>query len=371
MKKVGIITFHCADNYGAVLQVFALMEVIKANNFNVEIIDYSPIEIINPYTQFINIKYSIDNKGYLKTTKEIIKRIFDYKKIKTRIKNFSEFRKDYLNLSVKKYLTELELTKDRPKYDFYITGSDQVWNPDFFLKTGGAYFLDFADKTGVKISYAASIAKQVEEKHLIYYEQYLKNFDYISVRENSAKEILSKYTDKEVSVTVDPTLLISKERWSEIATYNNKTKYILVYDLIKDPVTVSIANKIAKNYNCKIISYSSGKGYDNWYCSFSVSSPTEFLGLVENAEFIVTSSFHGTAFAIIFNKPFYTIPHPTRGSRMIDLLHDLGLNERIINTADNFSIANKDIDYVEVNNNLIKLRENSYKFLNNALGIKN
>lgn len=369
MEKVGIITFHCVDNYGAVLQVFALMEAIKAYNFDVEIIDYSPVEIINPYTQFVNIKYSIDTNGYLRTAKGLIIRVLRYKKINMRIKNFSEFRKNYLKLSEKKYLTELELKNDRPKYDFYITGSDQVWNPDFFLKTGGAYFLDFANESGFKISYAASIAKQVEEKYSIYYEQYLRNFDYISVRENSAKEFICKYTDKEISVTLDPTLLIKKERWNEISTYNKKAKYILVYDLIKDPVTVAITNKVAKEYNCKIISYSNGKGYDNWYFSFSGSNPTDFLGFVKNAEFIVTSSFHGTAFAIIFNRPFYTIPHPTRGSRMIDLLNDLGLKERIITDADDFNIV-KDIDYVEVNNKLLELRENSYKFLKKALGVK-
>lgn len=134
MKKAGIITFHCADNFGAVLQAYALMKTIMNFNIDVEIIDFKPTEIIQSYSQFFDIKYSLKHHGILRTAKIFVIKIRDLKKNKTRNVNFQNFRNKYLNISDKIYKTGLDLLKDKPLYDFYITGSAQVWNPDFFYR---------------------------------------------------------------------------------------------------------------------------------------------------------------------------------------------------------------------------------------------
>lgn len=371
MKNVGIITYHCADNFGGVLQVYALMKTIEQLGLRAEVIDFQPKEITYQYSPKFDIEYSLKTQGLLITLKGMLKRFQNKSTLKEKSKNFSEFREEHLKLSMDTYLTEISLKEKPPKYDFYITGSDQVWNPDLFEKIGNSYFLDFASPESTKISYAASIAKKVGNEYSDVFKDNLERFNYVSVREESAKLYLEDKTDKEVKVTIDPTLLLSKNDWVQISTYNkNDDKFILVYDLVKDPVIVSVANKIAKDNGYKIISYSNAKGYENWKGSFSTNNPTDFLGLVEKAEVIVTSSFHGTAFSIIYNKTFYTVPHPTRGSRMVDFLNKLQLSDRMVTDVRQLDEMNFQIDYTKVNKKLIELRNDSLEFLQIALGDK-
>lgn len=371
MKKIGIITFHCADNFGAVLQVYSLQKTIELMGYNPEIIDFRPYRLTKNYSLFVDFKKSLEEMGFLRTTKKMLIRIKNFKENYTRKNNFNHFRNKYLNLSSNTFLTSSELIKRKPLYDYYITGSDQVWNPRFFSDIGESYFLDFAVIDSIKIAYAASIANQIEKDYIDVFRRNLERFDYISVREESAKKTIDKLTEKKVHVTLDPTLLTTEEEWRNISTFNFSTdKYILVYDLVKDPVLISIANRIANQTGYKIISYSSKKGYNNWHSSFSTLNPTEFLGLFDKAEFVITSSFHGTVFSVIFNKPFYTVPHPTRGSRMIDFLNELNLKERIIQNENDDIDFHTVINYESVNKKVSKLRKDSIEFLSNALEIK-
>ena len=372
MKSAGIITYHCADNFGGVLQAYALMKTIEQLGLKAEVIDFQPKEITYQYSPKFDIRYSLKTQGPLITFKGMLKRLQNKSALKVKSKNFSKFREKHLKLSKNTYLTGTSLKENPPKYDFYITGSDQVWNPDIFERIGNSYFLDFGlPELTTRISYAASIAKKVGNEYSNLFINNLKRFNYVSVREESAKLYLKDKTDKEVKVTIDPTLLLSKNDWVQISTYNNNDeKFILVYDLVKNSVIVSVANKIAKDNGYKIISYSNAKGYENWEGTFSTNNPTDFLGLVEKAEAIVTSSFHGTAFSIIYNKIFYTVPHPTRGSRMVDLLNKLQLSDRMITHVSQLEEMNLIIDYTKVNKKLIELRNDSLEFLQIALGIK-
>jgi len=375
MHKVGIITFHCADNFGAVLQAYSLQENVRQlGNFEVEIINFRPNRIVSNYTLFLDVFETLKERSIRGTVKELILRILNSKVNYKRIKNFSEFRKNYLRLSERTYNLSKDLYNDKPKYDYYIAGSDQVWNPKFFCRIGNAYFLEFAREHSKRISYAASIAVEVNNKYYKVFEENLKNFDYISVRENSAKNFIEQFTDKKIYVTVDPTLLNTKEQWDRVATFNFmkdiQGKYILVYDLVKDSNIVNLANAVASRYGGKIISYSNKRGFYNWHSSFSSCSPTDFVGLYKNADFIITSSFHGTVFSLIYNKPFFTVPHPTRGSRMTELLEDVDLIERVFNNNDNLQNINKEINYYKVNKRLAELREKSLSYLKDALGCR-
>lgn len=371
MKKAGIITFHFADNYGAVLQAYALANTIEKLGVKAEIIDFVPNKLREPYKLFPNIKNMVDNKGLSYTIRNTLSRLFYIRHNITRIRSFDEFRNTYLNLSERRYNNVIELLNESFDYDYFITGSDQVWNPKFFSHVNGVYFLDFADKKAKKISYAASIAEKVDKSFNKDYSSYLAMFDYISVREESAKEFLCDKTDKKIEVTLDPTLLLNKEEWNRVSTKKNYNfKYILVYDLISDPLIVKIASKLANATGYKVLSYSRRIDYVNWYSSFSSHSPTDFLGLFANAEYIVTNSFHGTAFSIIYNKPFYTVPHKTRGSRMIDLLNSLEINDRLIKKDEDIKDISNSIDYDKVESKLLEQKDRSMVFLKKALGVK-
>jgi len=230
MKKVGIITFHFADNFGAVLQAYALLRTLQGKNIHVEIINYIPQELREFYNIFFDLKKSVISLGLVKTIKKLLVSVKTLHTKTIKIKNFEKFRNEHLSFSEYLYTTSEELLKKPPIYDVYVTGSDQIWNPDFFTKIGGSYFLDFAVKNADKVSYAASIAKPIESRYFEYYKNYLQSFNYISVRENTAKNELKNIINKDVYIVLDPTLLLEKEDWEKIATYDTVIgeKYILV-----------------------------------------------------------------------------------------------------------------------------------------------
>ena len=370
MKKVGIITFHFADNFGAVLQAYALTKKIENYGINVEIINFTPQKLRSPYALFPNIRAMLSNKGISHTIRTVLGRIYNIKYYVSKIRNFNNFRKMHLYISQQNYKTADELKDVENRYDYCITGSDQVWNPKFFSGFRGSYFLDFAGEKTKKISYAASISEKVETTYYKQYFEYLQDFNNISVREESAKDFLESIINKKIEVTLDPTLLLNKDEWNEIATCKKScNQYILVYNLVNDPIVVKLANKISRETSYRIVSYSKKSQFINWDSSFSSCNPTEFLSLFANAELIITNSFHGTAFALIYNKLFFTIPHPVRGSRMIDLLLKLGLDNQLIRNEQDVENLNKDIDYNEVNSKLLYMKKQSINFLEQVLEI--
>jgi len=371
MKKVGIMTFHCADNFGAVLQVYALQQTIKELNIDVEIIDFRPQALIIPYNHTVNLKNRYSVNGIKGVIRALLSSIYNYRNIESRLKSFRKFRDDNLNISKEKYYFSQELLNSPPKYDYFLTGSDQVWNPSFKRKIGDSYFLDFVDNNAIKISYAASIAEEVDEGLIGDYKNHINRFDYISVREKSGVEFLQNIINNSVEVTLDPTLLLNKRKWKNISKKPNlKEKYILVYGLEHNNELIKLANRLSEEINIKIISYTNQKIFNNVIESFYFKGPDEFLGLFENAEVILTNSFHGTVFSVINNKPFYTIPHTTTGSRMIDLLKILNLEERIIYKAEDLKEFDFNIDYNEVDRILETKRQESINFLKKSFGIK-
>lgn len=370
MKKASILSFQFADNYGAVLQIYAMSKILENKGFSVEVIDFNPEKLAKPYKAGLDLSMFKESENIKSSIRTILIKLFTLRRNLRRNKNFEDFRNNYLNLTDDRFYTSQDLDKAESLklYDVYIVGSDQVWNPAFFEAANDAYFLNFANESSLKIAYAASIAEEISEESFDIFEKNLKNFNAISVRESSAKDEIQPITDKDIMVTLDPTLLMKQDFWKTIIPAAPLPKpFILVYDLVKDERIIKVANSIAKELNCKIISYSYHKGYENWHSTFAGCHPTEFLRLYRDAEFVVTSSFHGTAFSLLFEKKFYTIPHPTRGSRMIDLLNTVGLSDRIISSLDNEVDSNSQIDYAEANKKLSEMRNDSMCFIDNAI----
>lgn len=339
MKTAGIITLHCTDNFGAVLQCYALQECIKKElDINVEIIDYNPKVLRSKFNVMLDwseFKERCKTRGLKKTfTNDILKRLKTYKERKRKKIKFNFFRKEYLNLSKNRY--DMIRAENAPIYDYYITGSDQVWNPNITEGFDETFFLKFARNESVKISYAASIAEKIEEEHYNKYKKLLKEFDYISVRENQHKEVISKLTTKEVFVTLDPTLLLEKADWLKLVSNSNliEDEYILLYCLEKNDDAIRVANKLSEEYKIPVVHYYFGMlrnkiKYDR-KC-FYFEGPNDFLWYIKNAKFVVTSSFHGTVFSVMFNKNFYTtLCVRDNGTRVKSFLNLIGLEDRIV-----------------------------------------
>lgn len=368
MKKIGIITYHCADNLGAVLQVYALQKKINKLGLESEVIDFRPLTLLYPFG--LRRLKDVKTIGLFRTIKSIIVLMIK-RKIKQRKALFKRFRDNYLVVSKQTYYNAEELNANPPRYEYYITGSDQVWNPDFFEKIGKSYFLDFASTNSTKISYAASITKKMDASFNDVFKENINRFDFISIRESEHVDFLKKLTKKPITVALDPTLLLDKEDYNILPIDpKTKEKYVLVYDLQYNEELVKLANKISQEKGYKVISFSDHKKYKNGIKTFEYEGPNEFIGYLENAEFVLTTSFHGVAFSVIFKKPFYTIPHKTRGTRMIDLLNSIGLEDRIVYNFDDLASINYKIDYSKPFELLNKRREESSKFLITALGKK-
>ncbi|WP_158735767.1 polysaccharide pyruvyl transferase family protein [Alteribacillus sp. YIM 98480] len=363
--KIGILTFHDADNYGAVLQAYALKESIQRinNNWNVQVVDYKMSYIIKNYKL---IKINTKNPTIL--IKSLILTLLTLKTNITKKIKFNRFRNDYMNLSDSVY----HKPEDIKEFDSFIIGSDQVWNFDI-TKGDSIFFLDFCNEKTKKISYAASIGNdKLSLKEINHIKKNINNIDNISVREHSAVNILNKITDKHVHRVLDPTLLADITIWNNVIKQNAKTrneKYILVYMVSTNEEVLKTAELVSKKKGLKVLLiHDSFKNNKYGFQHLKGIGPVEFVQLIKNAEYIVTNSFHGTTFSIIFNKNFITIPHKVTGSRMNNLLELLNLEKRLINKREDANeIIKFNIDYTLPNMLLKQEKEKSLKFLVESL----
>ena len=357
--KIGILTFHCAHNYGAILQCYALQEYLKVQGHNVEVIDYRPPYLLKPYSLF-NIN-RIRSRNPIRIIKNFIREsILFYGRYK-RYCGFESFIKNRLNLSAK------VKGKNIPdNYDVYIIGSDQVWNPKITEEFDNIYFANFPFKKEQKkyISYAASMETQeLNHEQKKYFTSALNSLDQISVRENVLCELLQPLTHKDIKQVLDPTLLIESSVWEKVVTPPNiKLKYVLVYQVRINERTMQIANEIAKQIGGIVIETVAWLDKQCLKNKYQYASPEMFLGLIKHASCIVTTSFHGTAFSVIFNKPFYTLVlNDGKDSRSLSLLSSVGLRDRAISleTVPTFT----PIDYSKANQQLNIIRKESSQFL--------
>lgn len=347
--KIGILTFHCAHNYGAVLQVYATQEQLKSMGHEVEVIDYRPNYLLYPYTYEITIKNLFENplKTVLQWLKMKMISVYHRCCAVERRKGFDQFVTTKLNLS---HRTFFEPFVENYDYDCFVIGSDQVWNSMITKKMDPVFWGDFRIRKDAKIiTYAASMPlyslSEIEKKQL---ENKMSNFYAISVREQELKYFLMKNICVSAKVVLDPTLLVQNFVWKKIAVSPKiNRRYVLHYTLGGlGKTSINLAKKIAHQIDGVVVTISLKKGVkgDVYYV---VPTPEEFVGWFEFADFVVTSSFHGTSFALLYQKPFYSIIRGIdKDSRQRSLLSDLGLSERLISVGE-LPDYNK-IDYTPV-----------------------
>lgn len=335
--KVGILTFHDAHNYGAVLQAYALKKYITKLGHNARIINYH--------------HYTIPD-GFPKENNE------------KRWENFNSFIQKLIDYDEEVYQTEEELEK--LDIDVWICGSDQIWNTEITNGINKGFFLNFKTK-GKKISYAVSMGiPELPKEHEEEFEKCIKNLDYISVREETLKKYVEKFTDKPIIKAIDPTFLLEKEDYDELIQENKQEDYILINELGPDDRLIKIAEKIANERNLKIIELNDKKKENYKYEQISDASPMEYLSLIKNSKVIITNSFHGTVFSIIFEKEFYTITRLNRNSRMENILDIVGMRDRLIDKVEEIENVKKQ-DYNKAYKNLEIEIEKSRRFLKDVI----
>lgn len=362
--NVGILTFHRAENFGAVLQAFALQTFLENEGCKVSIIDYR--------NHKIDAMYDIFNPRILFTRKNVFASLHLYlsrfKNIRDRKickKKYEDFRRNFFHLT-DKFQT---LKKSTDFFDYVIVGSDQVWNLHL---TGGLdrnYFLDFAKDTKTKkIAYAASAEK--DPAHLLLHHKktvsrLLDDFDVLSVREDFLKDELKDYTAKEIKVCLDPTFLLNGNSYVKLASTVPDYGYVLVYHMTPIPSGSVLAEKIATSKNLKIkeihIGYGYGKGDERHKVNLG---PLEILNYIAHAQEVITSSFHGLALSIILKKNVWVIDKGNN-LRQRNLLSHLGLENHLLTCVEDYD--GDKIDYNSVDSKLNQLIKDSKEFIRNAI----
>ena len=350
MKKVGVITFSKSINPGAFLQAYALQQVLKKNKYDASLIDY---------------QNSIDKKRYSVISTKTIKALFGsmfYLPLElSRKHNFSRAQKN------------LTYTTLEDNYDVAIAGSDQIWNPTLFDgQLDEKYFLD-GIKATKKISYAASVANEsIINRYENDFRKNLKKLNHISVREEAAKKKLEKLVNTPIQVTIDPVLLLNEDEWAASIKHKKiiEEPYVFTYFVggISKKEIAPLSN-VCEKLGMKCVSYSKRPLEKHIFAHAYNDGPFDFLAKLRDSQLVLTSSFHGVAFSIIFRKKFYYfLPRQGRRSRIDNILNLLGLTNRIIETENDISRINlEDIKYEKVQERLEKERNRSLKWLINAI----
>jgi len=358
--KIKILTIHFGVNYGSALQAYALSTYLSDIGHNTQVINYIPqrynawynlnIQKGDQYPKIILLAYYL----YTMPSRNFQRKIFD------------SFLKKNIPMT-KRYHSPSELKKASLKADLFIVGSDQVWNYDYNTKDDYSYFFDFLDDKQYIVSYAASFGKEkLHQEEIHTFSKLLSKFKTITVREESGLSIVSEcgYDGKHV---LDPVFLLSKKQWQEFGNdIRVKDKYVLVYviDNMYEPL-VQTAYQIALSRNCKVyviwFNKIKDKRVDRW---FTYTSPKVFVSLMAQADFVVTNSFHGTAFSIIFERQFYTLSKKNYNTRITSLLDSLRIRNRFIPDPSAIKPIDGGISYGEVTSRLDELKMKSMELLN-------
>lgn len=355
--KIGILTFSSAINYGAVLQAYGLKEVLREMGHEVHVVDYMPYyfkdqhRILRP--GFSSLIY---HSGRIEWLNYLLKRTYQQRLNGA----FLRFCRENLNLIPFSSINSL---------DVLVLGSDQIWNPSLCGGTfDSIFFGQGLDKRIRKIAYAPSVGNLVNIKNKeAEFKRLLNNVDYISAREENLAHYISNLSESTyIPSVLDPTLLAGHRIFEKLAEKKfTNSDYILFFDFFGDKNSRKKAFDLAHKYNLDFVEPFSAKekGDKN---KLSCCSPTDFCGLIKNAKVVVTTSFHGTALSILFNRPFYAMEfEPQFNDRILSLLNSVQLTNHFILKEE--EIAESSIDWNKTNRLLAQLQNNSKSFLFNAL----
>lgn len=364
-------TFFKAENYGAALQAYALQTILRQKGYDAEILNYRDSAIEDCYKII-----SIRRENLYLIIRASLGVLLFYGRRKKRHEQFLKFQEEYLKTGDKEYWSVEEVKRNPPDAEIYLTGSDQVWNTSITKGVSDIYTLNFGQDKIRRIAYAASIGvRKFSQSDAEIFREKVSRIEKVSVREVTAQnELENLLREKKIDVTLDPVLLRSKKEWeTDICDFiRTKEKYVLAYLVEEDPEYRKIVKELSDVTGLKIIHFECRKKYGNVLYSAYTEGPMEFVNLIKNAEYVVTTSFHGTAFSVVLNKRFWVIPHKPRESRITDLLEKLAIQDRAVYTLEEFKKKDysQEIDYEKIDILLEKERKKSLQWLSAAMGEK-
>lgn len=348
MTKIALTTKYSSYNFGAMLQTYALQTTIQKLGAECIVVDADRkkapglLSGYGPGCLVHNVFYKLHQND-----------------LKTGYSRFDSFLQE-MNKS-QLYSGYDELKQQPPQADIYLAGSDQVWNP---LDIQENYFLRYAPKDTIRASYAASMGiSYMPEGCKRIFTEYLADIDYLSVREKTAQQIIKNQTGRDAFVHLDPTLLLTPQEWKEVAVQSDyKKPYIFCYILYRPKWLNGWLKQLHKVTGKEIVVISS-EAYRNIYHTRMVrdAGPKEMLGWIQNADFVISSSFHGVALSIANQKPFYAVVNPEAPARITDLLNIFDLKDRIIDSQ--FDVKLSEMNYEKVEQCLAEQRNYSFAYL--------
>lgn len=359
--KVAIITLHRVYNYGSALQAYATQTVFEKAGYEAEVIDY--ITEQRTKKKIMKTAAAGSNKGM----SGFVYYFFKIFSVLLKEMTFGRFVEKNLHLT-KQYITADDLEKDPPQADIYVTGSDQTWNSQYNEGVDRGFFLSFAPKDKPKVSFVASFGKsQLNDKEVDETKSLIAEYKKLSVREDSALDVLHQLGRDDGVQLIDPTLQLTKDEWLRLASPRLVKQPYLILMLLynEDNHATEYARRIADEKGLKLVKIS-------WEMKkppmvdqlFTHRSPADFLSLFANADFVVTNSFHGLAFSINLERQFIVVPRNEFNSRIESLLTLTGLQEHLVSTPEAASAQSGEwIDYVEVEKRLDIKRERAKEYI--------
>lgn len=361
--KIGILTYHAAHNYGAMLQAYALQKFLQNNHKDtVKIVDYRPSadkdasRILQKPTSFKQLVLFIIQLVY-------------YRQLKKKYHSFQEFFDVYLD-KTKRFFSFNQLKEESAEFDMYITGSDQTFSPR--SKFVDVFYLDFCQDNQIRAAYAPSFGfNHIPDDKVDKIKELLMKYKFLSVRETGGCNLVENLTGVKVPSVLDPVYLLQPEEWSSIArpVRLKFSSFILCYALIGTKKQMDIANKIKEMTGLPVVIIThSVWPRTNADITVNHAGPLEFLWLFKNAKYVVTDSFHGTAFSLLFKKSFFIyIAYKEKSERIISLLTKVGLLNRIIALPKEVTKENLVMDFSEPMAMLQEERNKSIHYLKNCL----
>ena len=352
--KIGILTFPGSPSFGASLQMAALCWTLKKEKIDVEIINY-----INMYM----LKKKHLSSSTFQRLKSSVANIFSQQGRK----EFQKFEEKLPLYPKKRIHIAQKLKKISFRYDYLICGSDQVWNP----KVTGfdlCYLLDFADNDNKKIAYAASFGlDELPDECRGAYKRELGKFHRISVREERGRDIVRDLIGKKSDLVIDPSMLLDKEEWEQqmLPFEDLPDHYIVKFIFNYDKTVEKWIKELSERTGFQVLTIG-GSALSRFQKELFTGAigPQKWLYIIKNADYVVTDSFHGAAFSIIFEKQFFVSLSSSTNSRLITLCNNFGLNARILPCK----AWDDQIDYANVRSDMLRMREKSMNFLREAIG---
>ncbi len=351
----GILTFHCSNNYGAMLQAYGLRTFLRKNGRKAEIVRYEPVYMTGrhwwiPYAPIKGLKGRI--WGLFNMWNGFMAHLRTKEDFAMQRKNMNYFRYRYVvDKRQRKFLTERGLK--RLKYRNYVLGSDQIWNPDITCGLRKAYFGAFQNKYKERVvSYAASFGgSELASCHDREFGELLQHVDAVSVREEAAIPYVQKFCGHDVTAVLDPVFFLRNESWQRVERIPERAEkkgYIFVYVTEPNKAMSDYAKKLSEETGLPVTEVRAGQqGTDAGFYVDHTAGPAEFLGYIHHADYVVSNSFHAAAFCIIYEKQFLAFVHSNLGARLRNIIEIHGLQDRLCDENE-ISDINASVDWSEV-----------------------